>query len=38
MGRAGRNRVAREFTSAAMVDGFAAAAGQAGDRTTWSAR
>jgi glycosyltransferase involved in cell wall biosynthesis len=38
MGRAGRNRVAREFTSAAMIDGFAAAAGQAGDRATWSAR
>lgn len=38
MGRAGRNRVAREFTVAAMVDGFAAAAGQTGDRSTWRNR
>jgi glycosyltransferase involved in cell wall biosynthesis len=38
MGRAGRNRVAREFTEGAMVDGFAAAASAAGDRAGWTAR
>jgi glycosyltransferase involved in cell wall biosynthesis len=38
MGRAGRNRVAREFTIGPMVDGFAAAAGHAGDRATWARR
>ena len=38
MGRAGRNRVAREFTVSAMVDGFAAAASSAGDRAGWTAR
>ena len=38
MGRAGRNRVAREFTVDAMVDGFAAAANAAGDRAGWTAR
>ncbi len=38
MGRAGRNRVAREFTVDAMVDGFAAAASAAGDRAGWTSR
>ena len=38
MGRAGRNRVAREFTVDAMVDGFAEAANQAGDRAAWTNR
>jgi glycosyltransferase involved in cell wall biosynthesis len=38
MGRAGRTRVARDFTEAATVDGFAAAAQAAGDRTHWAAR
>lgn len=38
MGRAGRTRAARDFTEAAMVDGFAAAANAAGDRTLWAAR
>lgn len=38
MGRAGRNRVAREFTVTAMVDGFAAAAANAGDRAGWAKR
>jgi len=38
MGRAGRNRVAREFTVSAMVDGFAAAASNAGDRAGWATR
>lgn len=38
MGRAGRARVAREFTEAAMVEGFAAAATAAGDRSLWAAR
>jgi glycosyltransferase involved in cell wall biosynthesis len=38
MGRAGRNRVAREFTVNAMVDGFAAAASEAGDRSSWTTR
>jgi glycosyltransferase involved in cell wall biosynthesis len=38
MGRAGRNRVAREFTVGAMVDGFAAAASDAGDRAGWTKR
>lgn len=38
MGRAGRNRVAREFTVEAMVDGFAAAASDAGNRAGWSTR
>jgi glycosyltransferase involved in cell wall biosynthesis len=38
MGRAGRNRVAREFTVDDMVDGFAAAAGAAGNRADWTSR
>jgi glycosyltransferase involved in cell wall biosynthesis len=38
MGRAGRARVAREFTEAAMVEGFAAAASAAGDRSLWATR
>jgi len=38
MGRAGRNRVAREFTMDAMVDGFAAAASAAGNRAGWTTR
>ena len=38
MGRAGRSRVAREFTEAAMVDGFAAAASAVGDRALWTTR
>jgi glycosyltransferase involved in cell wall biosynthesis len=38
MGRAGRNRVAREFTVDAMVDGFSAAANAAGDRAGWTKR
>ena len=38
MGRAGRNRVAREFTVDAMVDGFAAAASDAGNRAGWTTR
>jgi glycosyltransferase involved in cell wall biosynthesis len=38
MGRAGRSRVTREFTEAAMVDGFAAAANAAGERSLWTAR
>jgi glycosyltransferase involved in cell wall biosynthesis len=38
MGRAGRARAARDFPETAMVDGFAAAAAAAGDRTLWAAR
>jgi hypothetical protein len=38
MGKAGRTRVARDFTETAMIDGFAAAASAAGDRTLWAAR
>jgi glycosyltransferase involved in cell wall biosynthesis len=38
MGKAGRTRVAREFTETAMVDGFAAAARAASDRSLWAAR
>lgn len=38
MGRAGRARVAREFTETAMVDGFAQAASAVGDRTLWATR
>lgn len=35
MGAAGRSRVAREFTEAAMLDGFERAASAAGDRSRW---
>jgi hypothetical protein len=38
MGKAGRTRAARDFSEAAMVDGFAAAAASAADRTQWAAR
>ena len=38
MGKAGRTRAARDFTEAAMVEGFIAAASAAGDRTLWAAR
>jgi glycosyltransferase involved in cell wall biosynthesis len=38
MGNAGRTRVARDFSEAAMVDGFAAAAEAAADRTQWATR
>ena len=38
MGKAGRTRAARDFTEAAMVDGFVAAASAAGDRTLWATR
>ena len=38
MGNAGRTRALRDFSEQAMLDGFAAAAGAAGDRTQWAAR
>ena len=38
MGKAGRTRVARDFGEAAMVEGFAAAAGAVGDRALRAAR
>jgi glycosyltransferase involved in cell wall biosynthesis len=38
MGKAGRTRVARDFTETAMIEGFVAAAAAAGDRTLWAAR
>jgi len=38
MGTAGRARVAREFTEAAMLDGFERAAAAAADRTRWKRR
>lgn len=38
MGNAGRTRALRDFSDRAMVDGFAAAADAAGDRTQWAAR
>jgi glycosyltransferase involved in cell wall biosynthesis len=38
MGRAGRTRAARDFTESAMIEGFAAAAAAAGDRSLWTAR
>jgi hypothetical protein len=36
MGNAGRTRVLRDFTEAAMIDGFERAVNAAGDRTKWS--
>jgi glycosyltransferase involved in cell wall biosynthesis len=38
MGIAGRTRVAREFTEAAMLDGFELAAAAAADRSRWKRR
>lgn len=38
MGKAGRTRVARDFTESAMIEGYVAAASAAGDRTLWAAR
>jgi hypothetical protein len=38
MGRAGHTRARRDFTEDAMIEGFAAAAGAAGDRTLWTTR
>lgn len=38
MGQAGRTRALRDFTEATMIDGFAAAASAAGDRSLWAAR
>ncbi len=38
MGNAGRTRAARDFPETAMIEGFAAAAGAAGDRSLWAAR
>jgi hypothetical protein len=38
MGRAGRTRVARDFTESAMIEGFVAAAEAAGERTLRAAR
>lgn len=38
MGTAGRTRVAREFTEAAMLDGFEGAASAAADRSRWKRR
>jgi hypothetical protein len=38
MGNAGRARVQRDFTEAAMIDGFEAAGVAAGDRTKWAVR
>jgi hypothetical protein len=37
MGKAGRTRVVRDFTETAMIEGYAAAASAAGDRTLWAA-
>ena len=36
MGNAGRTRVLRDFSEAAMIDGFERAVNAAGDRTTWT--
>jgi glycosyltransferase involved in cell wall biosynthesis len=36
MGNAGRARVQREFSEAAMIDGFEKAVDAAGDRTQWT--
>ncbi|MBA3671102.1 MAG: glycosyltransferase, partial [Gemmatimonadaceae bacterium] len=38
MGNAGCARAARDFGEQAMIDGFAGAAGAAGDRSSWAAR
>lgn len=38
MGKAGRTRVARDFTESAMIEGFISAASAAGDRALWAAR
>jgi glycosyltransferase involved in cell wall biosynthesis len=38
MGNAGRTRAARDFSEAAMVEGFATAAAAAADRTQWATR
>ncbi|MEP6991045.1 MAG: glycosyltransferase family 4 protein [bacterium] len=38
MGNAGYTRAQRDFREQAMIDGFIAAAGAAGDRTAWAAR
>lgn len=38
MGRAGRTRAQRDFNEETMIEGFAAAASAAGDRTLWAAR
>jgi glycosyltransferase involved in cell wall biosynthesis len=38
MGNAGRTRVQRDFSDAAMIDGFERAVNAAGDRTKWVAR
>ncbi len=38
MGNAGRTRAARDFPETAMIEGFAAAAAAAGDRSLWAAR
>jgi glycosyltransferase involved in cell wall biosynthesis len=38
MGRAGRTRAQRDFSEQAMIEGFAAAAAEAGDRASWAAR
>jgi hypothetical protein len=38
MGKAGRNRAARDFTETAMIEGFIAAARAAGDRVVGAAR
>jgi glycosyltransferase involved in cell wall biosynthesis len=38
MGGAGRTRAMRDFTEAAMIEGFASAAQAAGDRTLWTTR
>lgn len=38
MGNAARTRVHREFSEAAMIDGFEQAVNAAGDRTKWAAR
>jgi glycosyltransferase involved in cell wall biosynthesis len=38
MGKAGRTRVLRDFPDGAMIEGFAAAANAAGDRSHWAAR
>ena len=38
MGKAGYTRALRDFREEAMIDGFVAAAGAAGDRSAWSGR
>lgn len=38
MGKAGHTRAQRDFREDAMIDGFAAAANAAGDRSQWTAR